>query len=390
MKVAIDSGPLTSGHSVRGVGAYTGELIKSINQLSSNSLNQLVNKSVKRELDNSIKFEAVDFGKTDLRKYDVVHYPYFHPFQKTLPDRFFPRQKIVVTIHDLIQLIYPTIYQPGLKGQINFWKQKKLINRVDAIIVPTETSKKDVVRFLNVDPNKVYVIYEGVKMVYGKIVDGGLLRRIGNKYKLPKQFVLYVGDVNYNKNIPTLIKACLKINVPLVICGKQALEVADAGINLMNLEGPRDYFRFLFNIPHPELKHYFELSEEFDNNKDKIVRLGFVQDRDLAVIFNLASVYVQPSYYEGFGLPVLEAFASETPVVISKTNCLVEIAGDAALVADPKSVGQFADKINRLLKNRGTKEHLITKGRERLKKFSWDKAAEETTLVYKQVQVDSR
>lgn len=369
IKVAIDSGPLTSGHSVRGVGAYTRELIRSINEVKNKY----------------IKIESLDFLKSDLSQFDVVHYPYFHPHLKTLPDKFNPHQKVVVTIHDLIQLIYPDVYQPGLKGKLIFFHQRKMINKADAIIVPTETSKKDVVRYLGVEQNKVRVISEGVREVFRRITDEKFLAKISNKYKLPKKFILYVGDVNYNKNIPTLIKSCVELNVPLVICGKQALEVADAGINLMNLEGPRDYLRFLFNIPHPELKHYFELSESFDQNKNLIYRLGFVSDEDLAAIFNLASVYVQASYYEGFGLPVLEAFASRTPVVISKTNCLVEVAADAAIQSDVHNSEDFIKNIGKCLTDRRLREVMVNKGIERLKEFSWKKAAGETMEVYGKV-----
>jgi glycosyltransferase involved in cell wall biosynthesis len=374
MRIAIDSSPLNSGHKVRGVGMYVSELIRALGKTR----------------DEKFKIEPIELqteGKMASigDKFNLLHFTSFNPFIRTLPSRFPQGVKVVVTVHDLIPLIYSDVYQPGIRGWLNFIRQKKILNKVDAIIVPSETSKKDVVKFIGVSPEKIYVIYEGAKQVYRKINDSKKLESVRKKYNLPDKFVLYVGDVNFNKNIMTLVKACVKIKTPLVICGKQALEVNELGMSLMNLRGPRDYFRFLFNIPHPEQRHFFELSDAFEKNEDLVYRIGFIPDNDLAAIFNLASVYVQPSLYEGFGLSVVEAFASETPVVIAKTNCLVEIAGNAALFVDPEDVGGFSKKIEAVLKNRRLRVELVERGKERVKTFSWDKCARETMDVYKKV-----
>jgi len=207
---------------------------------------------------------------------------------------------------------------------------------------------------------------------------------VQKKYGLPSSFALYVGDVNYNKNIPGLIEACELAKISLVIVGKQALEIEEGGVDLHYLRGPRDWLRFLFNVPHPELAHYKELIEEFKDSK-RVIRLGFIPSEDLNVIFNLASVYVQPSFYEGFGIPVWEAFAAGCPVVVAKTNALTEIAGGAALIADPRNPKEMAEKITEIIKNPKTKEELIKKGTARVKEFSWDRVAREMVEVYKLV-----
>jgi glycosyltransferase involved in cell wall biosynthesis len=366
VSVAIDSGPLTSGHKIRGVGAYTRELINGFS----------------KQAEKDVNISAVDFRKTNLTKFDVLHYPYFHPFLDNFPIKARTGQKIVITIHDLIQLLYPKVYQSGLRGNINYLKQKALAKSADAIIVPSVTSKKDVVRFFNIPSDKIHVIYEAPREIFKKILNKKTLKDIQKKYHLPQKFILYVGDVNYNKNVISLVKAANILQVPLVICGKQAVEIDNAGINLMNLSGIKDYFRFLFNIPHPELSHYSELDTLFSGNSN-VVRLGFVPDNDLNVIFSLASVYCQPSFYEGFGLPVLEAYASHLPVVIAKTNSLVEVAGNASLVFDPYSVEDMANKISEILNNREIALKLANKGSEWVKEFSWQKAANETKEVYK-------
>jgi len=260
---------------------------------------------------------------------------------------------------------------------------QKLISQknIDAVITISETSKKDIVRFLGISAEKIHVVYLAPRKIFKKLRNEEL-RKVGKKYKLPKRFVLYVGDVNYNKNIPRLIKACKMVKVPLVIVGKHALEVEELGLNLKHLKGPRDWFRYIFNIPHPELAHFKGLVKEFKGNTN-IIRTGFTTEEELVEIFNLASVYVQPSFYEGFGLPVLEAMASGTPVVIAKTNALVEIANDAALIADPKDPKDLAEKIEMVLKKDELRKDLIRKGFLRVKEFSWEKTAEEMIEVYK-------
>ncbi len=345
MKVAIDSGPLNSGHKVRGVGAYTRSLIDSMMALKQKD----------------IQIEAVNFESADLSKYDLVHYPYFSLFQRTLPLKKVTR--IVVTIHDLIPLVYPGHYPAGIKGSINFLMQKLALKNVDAVITDTETSKKDIVRFLDFNSDKVHVVYLAPRSIFRLITQDGKLKTIKEKYNLPNRFVLYVGDVNYNKNIPNLVEACELVGMPLVIVGKNALEIER------------------MDLSHPELVHLKPVINKLKN----IIRLGFVSDEDLVGIYNLATVYCFPSFYEGFGLSVLEAFACETPVVLGKTQALVEIAGGASLVADPKDPRDLAEKITQLVNNSDLRRQLIKKGKERLTNFSWKKTAGETLRVYNKV-----
>jgi|SRR3989344_2497421 len=368
MKVAIDSGPLNSAHSVRGIGLYARELIKAIGE---------VKKSYK-----DLKIDIVDFLKTNLSGYDIVHYLSFDPFRLSLLLK--KPAKIVVTIHDLIPLLYPKIYPPGIRGKFFYWLQGLLIKNVDVIITDSETSKKDIVRLLGVSPNKVIVINLAPGADFRVIHDKVELDGVVSKYKLNRKFVFYLGDVNYTKNIVNLIKACDIAKIQLVIAGKHATQVEEnIHTNLTNLKGPRDWIRFILGKPHPELRHYVKLEKLFVNKN--VLRLGYVTDDDLIPIFNLATVYCQPSFYEGFGLPVLQAFACEVPVVISKTNCLVEIANGAALIADPNDPKDIAKKLLSLVNDSSLRVSLIRKGRERLKDFSWEKTAKETIEVYKNI-----
>lgn len=357
MKIAIDSGPFNSGDKMRGIGFHTKELVKSLEKLQSESF----------------KLDVVDFSRADLSKYDVAHFQSFNPYRTSLPF-FKSAKKIVLTIHDLIYLIYPKAYLPGIRGKLNFYIQKFNLRNIDAVITISETSKKDIVRFLNISPEKIFVTYLAPQTFFKK--PGKLLL----KQELPKRYVLYVGDVNYNKNIPNLIRACRTINTPLVIVGKQALEIDEIVTDMKSLKGPRDFFRFLMGKPHPELIHYQEVLGMLDKN---VIRLGFVEDLD--TVFKNAAVYCQPSFYEGFGLPLLESFQRSVPVVASRTQALVEVGGDACLYVDPKDPLDMAKGLKKVIDNKKLAHDLVKKGKIRLRDFSWEKTAKETLDVYKQV-----
>jgi glycosyltransferase involved in cell wall biosynthesis len=369
MRVAVDTGPLTSGHRVRGIGVHTSELLKQLERLD--------------KKDKNFELVAFDFSnkkKLSRGEFDIVHYPYFHPFFISLP--FTRKEKVVVTVHDLIPLIYPKAYPPGVKGRLKFLIQRYLVNRADRVITISETSKKDIVRFLGIPEDKVDVVYLAPKSVYKRVYDRNFLKKISKKYNLPSKFVLYVGDVNYNKNVISLINACKIIGMHLVIVGKGPADLSDDRSIIQNIKGPRDWLRFFFKMTHPEHAHYRKLIKKFKKNK-KILRLGFVPDNELVAIFNLASVYCQPSYYEGFGVPVLEAMACGTPVVVSKTQALVEISGKAALFANPDDPKDIAKKIDKLIKDSELRKRMVERGLDNSSRFSWESTGLLTLQVYR-------
>lgn len=346
MKVAIDSGPLVTGHAIRGIGAHTKLLIEHLEKIK------------------DVKIDVLDFSKTDLSKYDIAHIPSFNPFFLSLPFKK-PTKRTVLTIHDLIPLIYPEHYPSGIRGSLNFFIQKILIKNVDTILTISETSKKDICRFLDVSPDKVKVIYLAPREVFREIKDESLLQKIRKKYSLPNDFVLYVGDVNYNKNLFGLSEACKLAGIPLVIVGKQA---KSEEIDRKHIEN-RPFVRFLNKF----------------GGDPSIIRVGFVSDEDLVGIYNLATLYCQPSFYEGFGLSVLEAFASGVPVVAARTQALVEIGEPACIFADPKDPKDIAEKISTVLADEVLRNQLIETGKVVVKNYSWEKTARETLEVYKEI-----
>jgi len=334
MKVAIDSGPLTSGHAIRGIGVNTRELLGAFNSIPHKN----------------VQISEIDFLKEDLSKFDIVHYQYFRPLFADLPFTK-PARKVILTIHDLIPLIYSEHYPSGLTGAIRFARNKYLVKKnIDAIITISETSKKDICRFLGVDPKIIHVIYLAPRKTFRKLEVGSWTREVVNKYNLPKSFALYVGDVNYNKNIPVLVEACKIAKITLVIAGKQAKEIENQ------------------DFTHAELEHLKNL------DWSGTIRLGFVPEEDLVALYNLAAVYVQPSFYEGFGLPTLEAVACGTPVVAARTQALVEILGDDLSYVDPYDAKAMARSI--LNPNKNIKLPRI---------YSWERVAKETLKLYAEI-----
>ncbi len=337
MRIAIDSGPLSSGHSVRGIGTYVSKL--------SRALKIQISKS-------KIQIDTVDFRNSEflLSGYDIVHFTSFKPFEIFLPFAKPKNTKFVLTIYDLIPLIYPGHYPPGAKGRLNWQINKFLIRKnANVIITISETSKKDICRLIGIDPDKVFVTYLSAGPIFKKLEISNL-ELVKKKYNLPERFALYVGDINYNKNIPNLVKASQIAKMPLVIAGKQAKEIGN------------------LDLSHPELNHLKGV--DWSN----VIRCGFVPDETLVELYNLAAVYVQPSFYEGFGLPLLEAYECGIPIAVSKNQCHVEIMGDDFEYFDPKSPEEIAKKI--LAPNRNKKLPRL---------YSWEKTAEGTLNVYAKI-----
>ena len=343
MKVAINSSPLKSGHANRGIGVYTQNLLLALKKHP--------------------EIELLEFARLDeVKQADVVHYPFFDLFQHTLPlNKKFPT---IVTIHDVTPLVFPKAYPPGIKGGINLSLQKFALQNVKAIITDSQASKNDIQIHLGINPDKIVPIYLAASSEFRIINDKKSLENTKKKFNLPEKFAVYNGNVNWNKNINNLTKACLNANLDLVIIGKSFLE--------------KD------NLNHAEKRAFKQFLANFENNP-RVHRLGFVETRDLANILNMASCLLMPSFYEGFGLPILEAQACGTPVIISRISSMPEVAGDAAMYVEPQEEAQIMMAIAQLLQDEKLYKDLVQKGLENVKKFSWQKCADQTINVYSQV-----
>lgn len=348
MRVGFDISPLTSDHQVRGVGFYTQRLRDQL-------------KAISQEKDN---FELVEFAASFPKRVDLVHYPYFQPFFLTLP--LFKISPMVVTIHDLVPLKFPRAFPPGKRGRLKWQIQKIALNGVRVIITDSEFSKKDITKLAGIPAAKIFVIYLAADAEFKVVHNQRYLEKLKNRYHLPEKFFLYVGDLNWNKNVTMLTRACLDLGYPLVVVGKQAVSTS-------------------FDLLHPENQEIVAFQELAQQNATFIIRLGFVPTEDLVGIYNLAAGYVHPSLAEGFGLPILEAMACGCPVITSRMTSLAEIAGNAAWLVDPKNIKELETGLKTFWQKIGVRRRYVSLGLKRAGDFSWRKTAEATLAVYRQV-----
>jgi len=347
MKIAIDISPLHTGHRVRGVGFY---------------LNNLKEALVKYHPEHTFVF--FNRGEALPNDVDIVHFPYFEPFFLARP--IYKRFKIVVTVHDLTPIIFSKQFPKGIKGWFKWQMQKNALSKTKAIITDSNSSKKDIIKHVRINQDKVNVVYlAAAENFINSKRNEKLINEIREKHKLPQKFALYVGDVTWNKNLPRLLRAIKKTDIPLVMIGKALTS--------------KDYDR-----KNPWNKDLVKVQELIKDNKN-VTALGFVSSEELTQFYKMATLFVMPSLYEGFGLPILEAMASNLPVITTKEGSLEEVAGDGAYFVNAHSEDDIADGIRKVFNSERLQRELKEKGKLQVKKFSWQKTAEETIAVYKKV-----
>jgi len=231
------------------------------------------------------------------------------------------------------------------------------LRRADAILSVSENARKDIIRFLGIDPARVHTIHLAPSAQFRRLEDPERLAEVRRKYSLPGRFILNVGLIYPGKNIPNLLEALKRVraqagDVKLVIAGT----------------GKRMFRRDLEMIQGAGLE-------------GAVVMTGYVPHEDLVAVYNLAEAVVFPSYYESFPAIPLEANACGCPVVTSRTGGTPEAAGDAALYVEPTDVNGIADATLRVLSDPALKAELIRKGFENVKRFSWEKTARESLSV---------
>ncbi len=356
MKIAIDA----RMYNESGIGRYIRNLL---NQLQvQDKENEYFVLLLKKDFDN-LNFSK-NFKKTlaDFRWYGIseqikllkilyklkpalVHFPHFN-----VP--LFFNGKFIVTIHDLIhqhfQMRRATLHDPLT------YKIKKLgynaifknaINKSLKILVPSNYVKNLLISEWKMDSEKIVVTPEAVD---DKIF------KVDKKSSIQLPYLFYVGNAHPHKNVEGLIKVFL-----LLKKNHKDLKLVFSGSD-----------------------HYFwqRIKKEFAQ-KD-IIYTGYVTDEELASLYKGASVFVMPSYEEGFGIPLLEAMALGCPVVSSNAGSLKEVGGNAAIYFDPKDIGDMVEKIDLILNSEKLRKDLIEKGKERVKLFSWEKLAKQTLEVY--------
>ena len=284
---------------------------------------------------------------------DVLHSPDFIP-----PFRCNCRS--VITVHDLAFLLYPhflTKESARYYGQID-----QAVRRTDHVIAVSEATKHDLMQRLGVPEGKVTVIHEASAPEYRPMPREEAWAYVRRKYGLDEDYVFFVSTLEPRKNVPGLLHAyrrlldSYKVNVKLVLAGGQGWLSEEVYATVARL------------------------------NLDSQVRfLGRVETADLPYLYNAARLLVHPSFYEGFGLPPLEAMACGIPVIVSNVAALPEVVGDAGLLIDPHDISEMAVSMYRVLTDDNLREDMVHKGLARAACFSWEKAARQTLEVYRMV-----
>ena len=267
--------------------------------------------------------------------------------------------KSLLTVHDLSFLKYPEFFS----ARKNFWhrmvKAKKLLKRFSLVIAVSENTKRDIMELGGINPDKVKVIYSGVGEEYKKLPLINYqfsVKRVRDKYNLPERFILYLGTIEPRKNVDGIIRAYNQLRV-------MSCELRDYKLIIAGARGWKSE----------------NIYREWDKSafKNDIKFLGYVEPDDKIYLYNLASVFIYPSFYEGFGFPPLEAMACGVPVVASFASSLPEVLGQAALLVDPYNIQDMAGGLEQVLTDENLKNKLIARGLELVKQFDWKKAARE-------------
>ena len=279
----------------------------------------------------------------------------YHGLNQELPQGIHKTNiKSVVTIHDAIFIRFPELYDP-LYRKIFTAKNKYSCKVADRIIAISQQTKADVIEFFNADPSKIDVVYQGCNNIFRETITEEELKDVKQRYKLPDNYLLNVGAIEKRKNLETVIRALSigKIEVPLVVIGNKTRYYDDL-IVLIEKLNLRHQVLFLHNVP----------------------------TNDLPAIYKAANIFIYPSIFEGFGIPILEALSTGTPVITSNGSCFMETGGDAAIYVNHDNPEELAEAINKIVSSPNLQEEMIQKGFIHSEKFSDKQIVDNLMRVY--------
>lgn len=390
MLIAIDAHNLEGSRT--GVGTYLFELLKEWHKMKISG--QLAGLDFVLYLKNEIPKEAAEmkfFNAKLLRSpfgldsnVLFTHYVLSKIAKKDKADLLFSPNyvlpifyngKAVLTIHDIIYEARPDLYNwPGVLDKI-FLKRwgRKSAEKANAILVPSNFSKSEIVKHYEINPDKITVTPLAASMEFNRFVEQNKKNELKKKYGIRGKYILYVGSIFNRRHISEIIYAFKKIfprfnDCQLVVFGANHTKPrVDVEKNIANVNG------FLQN----KMKIY---------DKFPIIYQKYVKSDDLIPIYKDAQALIYLSDYEGFGLPVLESMMSGVPVITSKQKALMETAGNAALfVEDNKNIEEIAEKMARVFSEEKLREELKKRGLVRANGFGWQKCAAQTLAVFKKV-----
>ncbi|PWN59433.1 glycosyltransferase family 4 protein [Chryseobacterium viscerum] len=364
MKIAFDAKRFF--HNTSGLGNYSRDLVRILSEYEPDNEYLLLNKNKSERGKDILERPNVQFIETskgnfsrqlkmgkDAQKQGA---DIFHGLSGELPLKWDPKPiKKVVTIHDLIFVRYPQYYS-FFDRRIHFWKFKKAADMADQIIAISEQTKRDIIQYLKVPEAKIDVIYQGCHQAFKEQQSVGLMQAAKDKYKLPERFILNVGTIEERKNLLNVVKAINGTGIPLVVVGRKT-------------------------------KYYQKIENFLKKNKmeKQVLFLEGVSMDELACLYKLTDIFVYPSFFEGFGIPVIEALFSKTVVVTSNTSCLPEAGGKDSVYVNPDNDLDIRAKIQFLWENESERKRREEKGFEFVQKFNDEPIAKELMNFYQKI-----
>jgi len=263
--------------------------------------------------------------------------------------------KKMVTTHDLIFLRYPKLY-PFIDRKIYNKKFRNACDNADIIIAISQETKRDIEKFYFIPESKIRVVYQSCDEIYYNPINAAQTEGVIKKYNLPAEYLLYVGTIEERKNLLTLVKALKQTkDIPLVVIGKK-----------------RTYFNKVMDyITANQLKNRVHFIEHIDHY-------------ELPVVYSKAKIFIFPSLFEGFGIPIIEALTSKVPVITTAGGCFPEAGGPDSIYIDPQNEKQLAEHINFLLSNEQTRIQMAEKGFQYAQLFHPKKCVEQLMRIYKE------
>lgn len=364
MKIAYDAKRFF--HNTSGLGNYSRDLVRILSEYYPENEYLLLNKNKsergKEILDRpNVSFIPTSKGRMsrqfkmgkDAQKQDA---DIFHGLSGELPLKWDKKPiKKIVTIHDLIFLRYPQYYS-FFDRKIHLWKFKKAAQTADKIIAISEQTKRDIIQYLKVPEGKIEVIYQGCHRAFKEQQPDSFIHATKGKFNLPERFILNVGTIEDRKNLFNVVKAIDGTEISLVVVGKKT--------------------------------KYFKKIEAFIKKKKMEKQVHFLEGvsmEELAIIYKLADIFIYPSFFEGFGIPVIEALFSKTVTITSNTSCLPEAGGPDSVYVDPKNYLDIQSKIKFLWENEAERNRRADKGFEFVQKFNDQTIANDLMSLYKKI-----
>jgi Glycosyltransferase len=370
MRIGYDAKRLFCNH--RGLGNYSRDLIRILNQYYPENQYDLytpkikINFPVNPENTRIIQPEGIykllpsSIWRTIGLSSEIKRFEddIFHGLSQELPIGIekLPVKKII-TFHDAIFIHYPELYASSYR-RIFTAKNMRSCQIADRIIAISEQSKRDAIEFFHADPAKVEVVYQGCNNIFRQTVSVLEKEQVKSKYNLPADYMLFVGAIEPRKNIATILRALSqeKIDAPLVVVGRQT-----------------NYTQ--------ELK---KLAEELKIST-QILFLHHVETIDLPAMYQLSSLFIYPSVFEGFGIPILEALCSNTPVITSTGSCFEETGGPDSCYINPLSADELGYSIRKIRYNDELKDRMTKAGLLFSERFTDDRIAKNLMQIYQTV-----